>query len=123
MNWFVEVLTRRYARFSGRAGRRECWHYLGLYMVVSLYFPVLDLIIGRFDHATGGGPLTRAFVLLTLLPTLALGSRRLHDTGRSAWWLLIAVVPLLGALVLLVFSLLRGAPAPNRFGPVPPSEA
>ena len=58
-------------------------------------------------------------MLYLLIPSLAVGFRRLHDTDRSAWWLLIAFIPFLGAIALLVFNLMDGTPGPNRFGPDP----
>ena len=66
-----------------------------------------------------GGVLTIVFWLATLVPSIAVGVRRLHDTDRSGWWLLIGLIPLAGAIVLLVFNLLEGTRGPNRFGPDP----
>lgn len=70
-------------------------------------------------YRTRGGPLTGLFGLAMLIPWLAVAVRRLHDTGRSGFWLLIMFVPLIGSLVLLVFFIISGTRGPNRFGPDP----
>ena len=57
--------------------------------------------------------------LATLIPNLAVGVRRLHDTNRSGWWMLIVLVPLIGIVVLLIFDVMEGTKGPNRFGPDP----
>ena len=76
----------------------------------NLNVPILQLLVSVIGLI---------FVLASLIPTLAIAFRRLHDTGRSAWWLLISLIPLVGSIVLLVFLLLAGEPGGNRFGPVP----
>ena len=71
---------------------------------------------GEFSASFNGGILSILWALGNFLPSLAVGVRRLHDTDRSGWWLLIAFIPLIGAIVLLVFFCTRGTPGPNRFG-------
>ncbi len=108
---------RRYADFQGRARRSEYWRFLLFLTAVSV---VLTTVIGGLH--TVAGPATAALLALLLLsvaPLVAVRVRRLHDVGRSGWWLLIGLVPLLGALVLLVFDLLPGQDGPNRFGADP----
>jgi len=122
MNWFVECL-KKYAVFSGRAGRKEYWHFSLMYVLISVILSLFDAIIGQLDTRTGIGLLSGLFALAVALPAIGVGIRRLHDTGRSAWWLLITLVPIIGILVLIVFWALRGDAGDNRFGPVPPQDA
>jgi uncharacterized membrane protein YhaH (DUF805 family) len=102
----------KYATFSGRSSRSAYWwFYLFAILVV-----IAALIV---DVAAGTNGIIYALVLLGLfLPNLAVTVRRLHDSGHSGWWLLIGLVPLIGAIVLLVFTLQR-SDAPNRWGPGP----
>src|SRR5690606_35238770 len=113
---------RRYADFEGRAGRAEYWLFVALYLLAA----VACEVVGRLLDAIGGDNLALlaylpygVFLLVSFVPELAVAFRRLHDIVRSAWWLLIGLVPLLGGLVLLVLSALPGTPGPNRFGPRP----
>jgi uncharacterized membrane protein YhaH (DUF805 family) len=125
MNLMFEPL-RRYADFNGRARRSEYWLFWLLTVILET---VAFVLIG----ATGGNPasmnlglggiLLCAIVLGLFVPSLAVLFRRLHDTDRSAWWVLIAFLPILGGLVLLVFTVLDGTPGANRFGPDPKARA
>jgi uncharacterized membrane protein YhaH (DUF805 family) len=116
---------RKYAQFSGRARRTEFWLFaLFIFIVEVVYFAVLGAV-GGFS-SSGPGALAglvmavfSLFFLAILIPSLAVTFRRLHDTDRSAWWLLISLLPGIGGLVLLVFYLLPGTNGPNKFGPDP----
>jgi len=117
IDWAMRPLTK-YADFSGRAPRAEYWWFYLLTVVAYVVATILDSIIGA--GGVGGFGLVSVVVMLGLfLPSLAAGVRRLHDTDRSGWWLLIALVPLVGAIVLLVFWVLEGTRGDNRFGPDP----
>jgi len=115
---------RKYAQFSGRARRSEYWLFALFTFAVSVAISILRLIIsgpqslesGSFDAL---GLVSLAFSLAMFIPSLAVAFRRLHDTDRSAWWILIVLIPLIGAIVLLVFYLLPGTTGPNKFGPDP----
>jgi uncharacterized membrane protein YhaH (DUF805 family) len=122
VNWFVDGL-KHYATFSGRACRRAYWHFFGMVLLVSIILSVFDTLIGKFDPSTGVGLFSGLFTLATLVPSLAVGARRLHDTNRSGWWLLIGLVPLVGIIVLIVFLVTAGDAGDNRFGPPPPLTA
>jgi uncharacterized membrane protein YhaH (DUF805 family) len=119
MDWFVECM-KRYAVFAGRASRREYWHFSLVYLLISVILSIFDAMIGKFSLAAGMGLLSGLFTLAAALPALGVSIRRLHDTGRSGWWLLITAVPLIGIIVLIVFLSMRGEAGDNRFGPVPP---
>lgn len=111
MHWYLEVL-KKYAVFSGRARRREYWMFFLVNFIVGLVLAVigrvLDLEILQYLYS-----------LAVLLPGLGVSVRRLHDTGRSGWWLLISLVPLIGAIVLLVFLVSDSQPDTNQYGPNP----
>ena len=118
MSWFLSVL-RHYATFSGRARRREYWTYLGCYLLVYGALLLVDLLTGSFDMETQMGLLTGLFLLATLIPGTAVAVRRLHDSDRSGWWLLLGPIPLLGVIVLLYFLIQEGTAGPNRYGADP----
>jgi uncharacterized membrane protein YhaH (DUF805 family) len=117
IDWAMRPL-KKYADFSGRAPRAEYWWFYLLTVVAYIVAMILDSIVGA-GGAGGFGLLSIVVMLGLLLPSLAAGVRRLHDTDRSGWWLLIALVPLVGAIVLLVFWVLEGTRGDNRFGPDP----
>jgi uncharacterized membrane protein YhaH (DUF805 family) len=110
-------LTQKYADFSGRARRSEYWWFFLFNVLVGIAASVIDSILGtRYGSGTG---LVQALAQLALLiPGIAVGVRRLHDTGRSGWWLLIGLVPLVGWIVLLVF-LVQDSQGENQHGPSP----
>lgn len=111
MNWYIEVL-KKYVVFSGRARRTEYWMFMLFSIIATIILNVLDAMLGL-------APLL-AFIygLAVLLPSLAVGVRRLHDTNRSGWWMLLALIPLLN-IVLLVFMCFEGEQRENRFGADP----
>jgi uncharacterized membrane protein YhaH (DUF805 family) len=89
-------------------------------ILVSIVLAGIDaLLFGTLDSGMGVGLLSGIYGLAILIPSLAVSVRRLHDIDRSGWWILIALVPLIGTIVLLVFALLEGTAGPNRYGPNP----
>jgi len=118
MNWYLGAL-KNYVGFSGRARRKEYWMFVWFNILVSIVLYVADKLLGTLDAETGVGLLGALYSLGVLLPSLAVAVRRLHDTGRSGWWLLIGFVPLIGAIVLLVFFVLDSEPGSNAHGPNP----
>jgi uncharacterized membrane protein YhaH (DUF805 family) len=118
MHLMLEPL-RKYAVFVGRARRSEYWLFL-LFEFVLQCIPMLLISGLEAEDASGarlpGLVLAVAILLALIAPTVAVGVRRLHDTGRSGWWLLLPFLPLLGTLVLLVFLALPGTRGPNRYG-------
>ena len=122
MNWFFEAL-RKFAKFSGRSRRSEYWYFTLVYLILAIILSVLDMATGLYDESIGIGVLSAIFAIAMILPSLSVSVRRLHDTNRSGWWLLIALVPLLGAIVLLIFMVLDSEAGANRFGPNPKAAA
>jgi uncharacterized membrane protein YhaH (DUF805 family) len=119
MQWYLKVL-RQYADFNGRARRTEYWMFALFSIAISIVLGLLDLMLGlTFIEGSTSGWLGLIYGLAVLLPSLGVGVRRLHDTGRSGWWLLIGLVPLVGAIVLIVFLATAGNPGSNAYGPDP----
>ena len=107
----VKAVFANYATFSGRARRSEYWWFVLFNLLVSA---ALAILFG------GDGNIANSlWSLATLLPSLAVGARRLHDIDRTGWWLLIGFIPLIGLIVLIVFFASKGTPGPNRFGTDP----
>ena len=113
MNWYLTLMTQKYASFSGRARRTEYWMFFLVYFVIALVIGVVEGLLSI------GGYLTGIFALVHLLPSLGVTVRRLHDTGRSGWWILLSFIPIIGALVLLYFMVISGEPQDNAYGPNP----
>lgn len=116
MEWYLKVL-RQYADFAGRARRKEYWMFVLVNLIISVVLAVLDNVLEI--NVLEIGLLGLLYSLAVLLPSLAVGARRLHDTGRSGWWLLIGFIPLIGAIVLIVFFATDGERQPNAYGPDP----
>ena len=108
----VSSVLSKYATFSGRARRSEYWWFYLAFILVYVVAAIIDTV--------GGVPIATPIVFVAaLIPTLAVGVRRLHDVGQSGWWLLIGLIPMVGAIVLLVFACQDSQPGPNRWGPSP----
>jgi uncharacterized membrane protein YhaH (DUF805 family) len=118
MNWYLGVL-KKYVDFSGRARRKEYWMFVWFNILISIVLAAVEYATGLASAETGIGPLSGLYSLAVLLPSIAVAVRRLHDTSRSGWWLLLGFIPLIGALVLLVFMVQNGTPGSNEHGPNP----
>lgn len=112
MEWYLAVL-KNYAGFSGRARRTEYWMFLLFNMIIALVLGVVDGLFGS------PGVLGTIYSLAVFIPSIAVSMRRLHDTGRSGWWMLIGFVPLIGAIVLLIFFAQDSMQGDNQYGPSP----
>jgi uncharacterized membrane protein YhaH (DUF805 family) len=114
------VLLNKYATFSGRARRSEYWWWYLFVTIVFLVAGILDRAVGLTygDLTLGGGWIATIAAIVFLVPNLAVAVRRLHDTGRSGWWLLIGLVPVVGFVVLLYFFVLDSE-NDNQYGPYP----
>jgi uncharacterized membrane protein YhaH (DUF805 family) len=118
MNWYLEVL-KKYAVFSGRARRKEYWFFVLFNIIIALALTFIDFSTGLYDVEFEIGLLSSLYSLAVLVPSIAVTIRRLHDTGRTGWWFLIAFVPIIGAIVLLVFMVFDSTPGDNQYGPNP----
>lgn len=140
MNWYLQAL-RNYADFKGRSRRSEFWFFALYNVLVLIAFKLAYVIsIGAGTSAMkhkspdgippmqGVGAIALAlviclafvvYVLGVIIPSLAVTIRRLHDSGRRAWWLILGFIPVVGAIILLIFLFLGSKPAENRYGPSP----
>ncbi len=109
----IAMCFSKYATFQGRAPRAEFWWF---YLFVIIGMLVTSIIGGVSDSSALGGIAYGLFSLGILLPNLAVSVRRLHDTDRSGWWLLIMLIPLIGTILIIVWFCSRGTRGPNRFG-------
>ena len=117
MIWYLQVL-KKYAVFSGRARRKEYWIFVLINGIIGFVLGFIEGLVGiapGIDYSVLAG----LYSLAVLIPSLAVSVRRLHDTGRSGWWLLIGFVPLIGAIVLLVYMLSDSQAGTNQYGPSP----
>ena len=105
-------VLKNYVGFQGRAGRAEFWQFALVNIVIGIVLGIVDLAIK--SQILGG-----LYDLAILLPSLAVLVRRLHDTDKSAWWLLLYIVIFVGWIVLLVFACLDSTPGANKYGPNP----
>jgi len=106
MDWYLGPL-RRYAEFHGRSSRKEYW----LFLLGQVIFGLIAALVAI--------ELYGVFLLATIIPSLAVYVRRLHDTNRSGWWVLIGLIPLVGNIVLFIFLVTRGTSGDNDYGPDP----
>ena len=104
---------KKYATFSGRARRKEYWMFVLFNMLIAFGVNVVDAVLGM-EGLLGG-----LYSLAVLIPGWAVFTRRMHDIGKSGWWWLIGLVPVVGAIVLLVFMCKDGQPGDNAYGPNP----
>ncbi|HHI92198.1 MAG TPA: DUF805 domain-containing protein [Gammaproteobacteria bacterium] len=107
MEYFIGAI-KNYATFTGRARRKEYWMFILFYTIFYIGLIVIDGFLGTFILST-------IFSLALLIPSTSIAARRLHDTGRSGWWQLIAIIPLIGAIVLIVF-LAQDSHDENKYG-------
>ena len=124
---FVEAVRsgfNNYANFSGRALRSEYWWWVVFAWIAGLVANIIDSALGWRVYETtvngiqqGSGPIAAIVGLALLIPGLSVAVRRLHDTDRSGWWLLLVIIPVIGWIVLIVFLVMSGTPGPNKYGP------
>ncbi len=130
MHWMLMPL-RRYAEFSGRSRRKEYWMFVLLNALISIFVGLVFLVgyyadMSQTEMDTWLLPvlyLACLYSLAAFIPGIAVTIRRLHDTDRSGWNILWGLVPLFGALLLLVYYVSDGTPGPNRYGPDPKAGA
>ena len=123
MEWYLKVMRDNYANFSGRARRKEYWMFVLFQAIVMIVLMILDNVLGLgFDIGgipLGYGVLYTIGALAHFIPGLAVVVRRLHDVGKSGWFYLIALIPLIGIIWLLVLMCTDGDKGDNAYGPDP----
>ncbi len=116
--YFIDTLKNHYADFKGRAARSDYWYFMLFYIIIALVLSLIDSILFSSDGSSNG-ILGSIFSLAAFLPSLGLAIRRLHDTGKSGWWVLAAIIPLLGFLLLIYFFVQDSQPGENQYGQNP----
>ncbi|OCG31250.1 hypothetical protein A9G28_11365 [Gilliamella sp. Fer1-1] len=111
MNWFIDGITKNYANFNGRARRKEYWMYVLFSSILTVIAIIIDKMIGS--------PLMVILTLALFLPNLAVTVRRLHDTSKSGWWVLLQFIPFIGAIIIIVFCVQDSTPGSNQYGENP----
>lgn len=109
MDWFIKCL-KNYANFNGRARRKEYWFFRLAVFLLTLAMMIIDTVLETEVIFTG------LFTIAMLLPDLAVSVRRLHDTERSGWWFLIALIPIIGFILLMIWFASEGKNQPNLYG-------
>ena len=110
MEWYIEVLMK-YAELDGRARRQEYWMFVLINIGISV-------VLGMFSNILG-----MLYALIVFIPSITVGVRRLHDTGRSGWWLLVGIIPAIGTLIVLILMALEGDAGRNEYGSDPKRHA
>ena len=136
MSWYLKVL-RQYVDFQGRARRREFWMFVLVTAIVAVVLGIVDVLLGTdaaigvrdgarigifnglFVFPSSTGLISGIYVLATFLPSLAVLVRRLHDRDHTGWWVLVLLVPVIGFIVMLFFTISESRPEPNRYGADP----
>lgn len=119
IEWYKKVVFENYANFSGRARRSEYWYYTLATIIVSIILSTLDNVAGLTFGLADSGILSSIYSLLVFLPGLGVMVRRLHDVGKSGWFILIVLIPLAGVIWLLIVLCTEGNSGVNAYGPDP----
>ncbi|MDP3739443.1 MAG: DUF805 domain-containing protein [Hyphomonadaceae bacterium] len=125
----LPLFFKNFANFQGRSSRGAYWWLFLINFLIAFGLGLVDgLVFTDFVMNAGIGVLGGLWSLAVLIPGISLGFRRLHDVDKSAWWLLIGLIPIVGAIVLIIFAIQEGTPGTNKFGPDeeagrPPGEA
>ncbi len=118
MNGYTTAM-RRYFEVSGRSNRSEYWMFALVYFVIAVIATIIDVAVLGHGFGENPGIVASIVTLLHFIPSITVGIRRLHDTDRSGWWLLILFIPLIGVIWLIVLFCFEGTLGNNRFGPRP----
>lgn len=116
MNYYSICLSK-FADFSGRARRREYWTFVLVNCLIALLLMTLGLAFGEDSPASN--IMVTIFYLIMLVPNLSVSVRRLHDIGKSGWYMFLSLIPLIGGLILLIWSLMDSEPGENQYGKNP----
>lgn len=118
MKYYLKVL-KNYATFSGRARRSEYWYFVLFNIIFGIVAAILDNVLGITFEGSAYGPIYSLYHLAVFVPSLAVTVRRLHDVGKSGWFLLILLIPIIGVIWFLILMVTDGNPGENKYGPNP----
>ncbi|MNG93455.1 Inner membrane protein YhaI [compost metagenome] len=114
-DWFLKVVRDNYANFNGRARRKEYWMFFLANVLIGVVFGILGRVTSLFTYVSG------LISLALLIPSIAVAVRRLHDTNKSGWFLLLALIPFVNLYVIYLL-VIEGDRGPNEYGPDPKAE-
>lgn len=118
MEWY-QLVWKKFAEFNGRARRKEYWMFTLFNILIFLVLEVLGIALMKSGVGVIFFALLGLYALAVIIPSLAVGVRRLHDTGKSGWFILLGLIPIVGPVILLVFMVMDSTPEPNEYGPNP----
>ena len=122
IDWYKKVVFENYANFNGRARRSEYWYFALMNLIILIIAAVLDSVLGFNFSPLPYGYLYLLVGLATFIPGLAVAVRRLHDVGKSGWFYFIVLIPIIGAIWLLVLFFTEGNQGENQYGSDPKGE-
>jgi uncharacterized membrane protein YhaH (DUF805 family) len=114
MNWYLKVMKQNEI-FTGRAQRAEYWYFVLFYAIVYIVLMVVDVALGLYNIESGFGVLSGIWALIHIVPGIGVAVRRLHDIGKSGWWYLLVLIPLVGIFIILIF-LAKDSVNNNQYG-------
>jgi uncharacterized membrane protein YhaH (DUF805 family) len=115
VKWYIKAL-KKYAVFQGRAGLKEYWSFVLFNIIINFVLALVDSKTGNFGAEARVGLFGSIYNMAVMIPGIAVSVRRLHDTDRSGWWMLIGLIPVIGTIILLVFLVQDRVPGENRYG-------
>jgi uncharacterized membrane protein YhaH (DUF805 family) len=117
--YYYRKVLQNYTNFSGRAQRAEYWYFYLINVLISIALIYIDMFVGTYNSTTGVGLIQTSYALLVFLPALAVLVRRLHDIGKSGWWVFLLLIPLIGFIWLIILLVGDSEPGDNQYGPNP----
>ena len=120
MNWYIKVI-KKYVTFSGRARRAEYWYFILFNFLIAFAIGFVEGFVGAISGADSSriSIWSSLYNLFVFLPSLAVSVRRLHDTGRSGWWIFINLIPIIGWIIYIIYLCQDSQPEENQYGPNP----
>jgi len=119
MEWYLKVVRDNYANFNGRARRQEYWMFVLINFAIAIAIGVISGILTGITESAAFMTIYYLYAIGVFIPSLAVAVRRLHDTNKSGWYYLVALIPIVGAIWLLVLFATEGDTGPNQYGPDP----
>lgn len=118
MDWYL-IALKKYAVIDGRARRKEYWYFFLFNLIIMLLLSTVDYTVGTVDIESGTGLFGTLYALAIFIPSITVGVRRLHDLGRTGWWMLLSLIPIIGSIILIIFFVQPSESGKNEYGPNP----